>query len=218
LSKGPRSISVKEAVDPLLHAPWLPEIDKLVIATFIEGSEGVQGAPYDAVAAEEWWPTEGLDRNGQPRGGFINLVDDAARQLSVRRGAPVQRVAWNGDGVTAILQNGEKIAAERAVIAVPLGLLRAGLPALDPLPPVDQQQAIAAIGYGAGILGKIYLRFPHRFWPERPKWFGRLPDSVDRRGTFNTLGEPCRRDRPADRAELLQRRHRGAPRPIGERR
>ena len=186
LSKGPRSISVKEAVDPLLHAPWLPEIDKLVIATFIEGSEGVQGAPYDAVAAEEWWPSEGLDRNGQPRGGFINLVDDAARQLSVRRGAPVQRVAWNGDGVTAILQNGEKIAAERAVIAVPLGLLRAGLPALDPLPPVDQQQAIAAIGYGAGILGKIYLRFPYRFWPERPKWFGRLPDSVDRRGTFNT--------------------------------
>ncbi|HYD07691.1 MAG TPA: FAD-dependent oxidoreductase, partial [Reyranella sp.] len=71
LSRGPRSISVKEAVDPLLHAPWLPEIDRLVIATFVEGSEGVQGAPYDAVAAEEWWPTEGLDRNAQPRGGFI---------------------------------------------------------------------------------------------------------------------------------------------------
>ena len=36
LSKGPRSISVKEAVDPLLHASWLPEIDRLVIATFVE--------------------------------------------------------------------------------------------------------------------------------------------------------------------------------------
>ena len=39
---------------------------------------------------------------------------------------------------------------------------------------------------GAGVLGKIYLRFPRRFWPESPKWFGRLPDSPDRRGTFNT--------------------------------
>ena len=98
-------------------------------------------------------------------------------QLGIRRGAAVQRIVWNDRGVTAILQSGEKIEADRAVIAVPLGLLRAGLPALDPLPPEDQQKAIGRIGYGAGILGKIYLRFPHRFWPEQPKWFGRLPDA-----------------------------------------
>ena len=42
---GPRSISVKQAVDPLLHASWLPEVDRLVIGTFVEMSEGVQGAP-----------------------------------------------------------------------------------------------------------------------------------------------------------------------------
>ncbi len=186
LSKGPRSISVKQAVDPLLHASWLPEIDKLVIATFVEGSEGVQGAPYDAIAAEEWWPTEGLERNAQPKGGYASLVDDAARQLSIWRSAPVERVAWSDRGVTAILKGGATVEADRAVIAVPLGLLRAGLPTLDPLPPVEQQKAIGRIGYGAGILGKIYLRFPHRFWPEQPKWFGRLPDSPDRRGTFNT--------------------------------
>jgi monoamine oxidase len=184
--RGPRSISVKEAVDPLLHAPWLPEVDKLVIATFVEGSEGVQGAPYEAVAAEEWWPVEGLDRNAQPSGGFHALIEDAARGLDVRLGAPVQRLAWNGAGVTAILQSGEKIEADRAVVTAPLGLLRAGLPALDPLPPPDQHQAIGRLGYGAGVLGKLYLRFPQRFWPDLPKWFGRLPDSPDRRGTFNT--------------------------------
>ena len=52
--------------------------------------------------------------------------------------------------------------------------------------PQDQRTAIGRLGYGAGVLGKIYLRFPRRFWPERPKWFGRLPDSPERRGTFNT--------------------------------
>jgi len=184
--RGPRSISVKDAVDPLLHASWLPEVYKLVIATFIEGSEGVQGAPYDAVAAEEWFPTEGLDRNAQPKGGFLPLLEDAARQLDVRRSSPVQRLLWNDTGVAAILQGGDKIEADRAVITVPLALLRAGLPTLDPLPPIDQQTAIARLGYGAGILGKIYLRFPRRFWPEHHKWFGRLPDTPDRRGTFNT--------------------------------
>src|SRR5580658_1653822 len=35
--RGPRSISVKDAIEPLLQARWLPEVDRLVIATFIEG-------------------------------------------------------------------------------------------------------------------------------------------------------------------------------------
>jgi len=183
---GPRSISVKQAVEPLLRASWLPEIDRLVVATFVEMSEGVQSAPWEAVAAEEWFPTEGLDRNAQPRGGFKRLIEDAARGLDIRHGAAVVRVVRKADGVAAILQSGERIEADRAVIAVPLGLLRAGLPALDPAPPAAQQQALGRLGYGAGILGKIYLRFPQRFWPQTPKWFGRLPDSPERRGTFNT--------------------------------
>lgn len=185
-SWGPRSISVKQAVEPLLHARWLPEIDRLVVATFVEMSEGVQSAPWDAVSAEEWFPTEGLDRNAQPRGGFRPLLGDAAHGLDIRHGAAVERIDWNGSGATAVLQGGERIVADRAVITVPIGLLRAGLPALDPLPPEPQRLALGRLGYGAGILGKIYLRFPRRFWPEQSKWFGRLPDAPDRRGTFNT--------------------------------
>ncbi len=185
-SWGPRSISVKQAVEPLLHARWLPEIDRLVVATFVEMSEGVQSAPWDAVSAEEWFPTEGLDRNAQPRGGFRPLLGDAAQGFDIRHGAAVERIDWSDGGVTAVLQGGEQIVADRAVITVPIGLLRAGLPALDPLPPEAQRLALGRLGYGAGILGKIYLRFRRRFWPEQPKWFGRLPDAPDRRGTFNT--------------------------------
>jgi monoamine oxidase len=184
--RGPRSVSVKQAVDPLLRASWLPEIDRLVIGTFIEMSEGVQGAPYETIAAEEWFPTEGLERNAQPRGGFRTLLEDAARNMAIRFDAAVQRIVWSDSGVAAILASGERIEADRALVTVPLGLLRAGLPALDPPPPEAQQKAIGRLGYGAGILGKIYLRFPERFWPDHPKWFGRLPDAPDRRGTFNT--------------------------------
>jgi polyamine oxidase len=185
-SWGPRSISLKQAVDPLLRASWLPDVDKLVIGTFLEMSEGVQGAPYESISVEEWFPLEGLERNAQPKGGFVQLIDDAAQQLSIRRSSPVQRIAWSDGGVSAQLESGERIEGERAVVAVPIGLLRAGLPALDPLPSEAQRIALGRLGYGAGILGKIYLRFPQRFWPERPKWFGRLPDSPERRGTFNT--------------------------------
>jgi polyamine oxidase len=185
-SRGPRSVSVKDAVEPLLHASWLPEIDRLVVASLVEGSEGVQGAPYDAVAAEEWWPTEGLDRNAQPKGGYIQLIDDAVEGLDVRLETPVQRVTWSEQGATAVLKSGEILEADRVLIAVPVGLLRAGMPVLDPLPPLAQQTAVGRLGYGAGLLGKLYLRFPRRFWAEDPKWFGRLPDSPLARGTFNT--------------------------------
>ena len=183
--RGPRSISVKDAVEPLLRAKWLPEIDRLVVGTFVEMSEGVNGSVWDQLSAEEWFPTEGLDRNAQPRGGFQPLLDDAVRGLRVRLGAVAERIVWNERSATAFLKGGETIEAERVLVTVPLALLRAGLPAIEPMPE-EQSLAIGRVGYGAGVLGKIYLRFPRRFWPEQPKWFGRLPDTPESRGTFNT--------------------------------
>jgi monoamine oxidase len=185
--RGPRSVSVKDAIEPLLHASWLPEVDRLVVATFVEGSEGVNGSVWDQLSAEEWFPTEGLDGNAQPKGGFRTLIDDVARGLDIRLGAPATALAWNAGGVVATLAGGERLAADRAVITLPVGLLRDGRFRLDPLPPTAQQAAIGRLGYGAGVLAKIYLRFPHQFWPDKSKWFGRLPDAPDRRGTFNTF-------------------------------
>ena len=185
--RGPRSVSVRDAVEPLLHASWLPEVDRLVVATFVEGSEGVNGSVWDQLSAEEWFPTEGLDGNAQPQGGFRPMLEDAARGLEVRLGTPVTALAWSGDGVVATLKSGERLQAERAVVTLPVGLLRDGRFRLDPAPPPEQQRAIGRLGYGAGVLAKVYLRFPHRFWPDGSKWFGRLPDSPDRRGTFNTF-------------------------------
>jgi polyamine oxidase len=185
--RGPRSVSVKDAIEPLLHASWLPEVDRLVIGTFVEGSEGVHGSVWDQLSAEEWFPTQGLDGNAQPNGGFCQLIDDAAKGLDVRLNSPVTVLAWNGNGVTATLKNGERLEADRAVVTLPVGLLRDGRFRLDPLPPLAQQQAIGRLGYGAGVLAKVYLRFPHVFWPEKSKWFGRLPDAPDKRGTFNTF-------------------------------
>jgi len=185
--RGPRSVSVKDAVEPLLRASWLPEVDRLVVATFIDGSEGVNGSVWDQLSAEEWFPTEGLDGNAQPKGGFKTLIDDVARGLDIRLGAPATALAWNAEGVVATLASGERLSADRAVVTLPVGLLRDGRFRLDPLPPPSQQAAIGRLGYGAGVLAKIYLRFPHQFWPDKSKWFGRLPDAPDRRGTFNTF-------------------------------
>lgn len=185
--RGPRSVSVKDAIEPLLQANWLSEVDRLVIATFVESSEGVNGSLWDHLSAEEWFPQEGLDGNAQPKGGFVQLLEDARRGLDVRLGAPVTAVRWHDSGVVVTLASGERLEAERAVVTLPVGLLRDGRFRITPPPPPEQQQALGRLGYGAGVLAKIYMRFPRVFWPEKSKWFGRLPDAPDRRGTFNTF-------------------------------
>jgi monoamine oxidase len=185
--RGPRSVSVKDAIEPLLNASWLPEVDRLVMATFVEGSEGVNGSVWDQLSAEEWFPTEGLDGNAQPQGGFVQLLDDVASGLAIRLATPVTVLQWHDAGVVATLGSGERIEADRAVVTIPVGLLRDGRFRLDPPMPAEQQKALGRLGYGTGVLAKVYLRFPHVFWPETSKWFGRLPDAPDRRGTFNTF-------------------------------
>ena len=91
-------------------------------------------------------------------------------------------------GVVATLASGET-PLRRSCHSLPCrsACCVTGGSATRPLPPPEQQAAIGRLGYGAGVLGKIYLRFPHQFWPDKSKWFGRLPDAPDRRGTFNTF-------------------------------
>ena len=167
---------------------WLPEVDRLVIATFVEGSEGVNGSVWDQLSAEEWFPTEGLDGNAQPKGGF----HDADRRCRARARHPAQRA-----GDSACLEREHGVAATLAERRAHRGRPRrdhlAGRPvARRALPPRSAAAARAAgrdrpAGLRRRRAGQDLSALPARFWPEKSKWFGRLPDAPDRRGTFNTF-------------------------------
>jgi len=124
------------------------------------------------------------------KGGFHQLIEDAASGLSIRLGAPVQRIAWSGTGVSAILQNGERIEADRALITVPVGLLRAGLPRSIPLPPEDQRTAIGRLGYGRGCWARSTCASRGASGPSGPNGSVDCLIRPERRGTFNTVGQP----------------------------
>jgi monoamine oxidase len=145
----------------------------------------VQGAPADRLAIEEWFPNDAFGVNAMPRDGFATLLQDAVQGLDVRLDTPVQRLVWQTEGVVAETATG-RFAADRALVTLPVGLLRDGALAFDPPLPLEQRAAIARIGYGAGVLGKIYLRFDQPFWPRDVYRFVGLPPTPDRRGVFNT--------------------------------
>jgi monoamine oxidase len=155
------------------------------VAQLVSSGEGVQGAPADRLAIEEWFPHDAFRVNAMPRDGFAALLADAAHPLDVRLDRPVRRLRWSDGGVVAETAQGE-VAADRALLTLPVGLLRDGVLAIEPPPPAAQRAAIARIGYGEGVLGKIYLRFAQRFWPPGVTRFQSLPPAPDRRGVFNT--------------------------------
>jgi polyamine oxidase len=179
-------VSLADVVGPLLRAPWLSPFDRRVLALTVSTSEGVQGAPADKLAIEEWFPAEAFKSNAMPEGGFVHLIDDAARGLEVRLLQPVSQVAWSGEGVRLAI-DGREEAADYAIVTVPLGILQAGRLTFAPALPGDQAAAISRLGYGGdAVLGKLYLRFSEPFWPKGQIRMGTLPQTPERRGRFAT--------------------------------
>jgi monoamine oxidase len=95
--------------------------------------------------------------------GYSTLMGRIADGLAVRLSTPVRRVDWSRDGVCAITDGGT-FEARRAIVAVPLAILQQNDVTFDPPLPDETRHAID--GLGAGVNGKIILRFDDRVWPD----------------------------------------------------
>lgn len=107
-------------------------------------------------------------------GGFGRLVRGLAAGLNIRTGVVVERIAYGDDGVTVSTGQGD-FQAERVIVTVPLGVLKAGVIDFSPGLPPEKQAAIERIGFGH--YEKLALRFPRIFWPTGPHRFNYLSDA-----------------------------------------
>jgi len=89
------------------------------------------------------------------------LVDYLAAGRTVVPATPVDAVAWSDHGVR--VEAARTWAARAAVVAVPLGVLRAGVPRFVPGLPPAKEAAIAGLAMHGGA--KVLLRFRAAFWP-----------------------------------------------------
>lgn len=114
--------------------------------------------------------------------GYDWLPNLLARGLDVRLGMAVARVAYGADGVQVTV--GEQVfAADYAVLAVPLGVLKAGTITFDPPLPPNKQRAIQALNFG--VLNKLYLRFDRVFWDADADVIGQVDNAE--RGRWSTF-------------------------------
>ena len=101
--------------------------------------------------------------------GYSGIVEWLLAGLEVRLGTPIERIAYDSAGVTVAGASAEE-AAERVIVTVPLGVLKAGT--IEFAPPLPAAKAAAISRLGMGVVDKVYLQFDEVFWDRDAEFIG----------------------------------------------
>lgn len=126
----------------------------------------------DAAEFSLWYGDEGKVFGGEDvifPDGYDQIFKRLAEGLDIRLNQSVQKVEYGSTGVKITTQNGV-FEAERAVITLPLGVLKTGAISFTPALPASKTVAIQKLGMG--LLNKTYLRFPEAFWGDESDLLG----------------------------------------------
>jgi monoamine oxidase len=131
------------------------------------------GGPHHRLSAHSVFaePGVGVDDRWLP-GGYRQLLDHLATDVDVRLDRPVQRIAWNADGVT-LVSGGDRFDADCCICTIPVWLL----PEVDLSPGLPAAHLDALSHITVGLVEKVILRFEERWWPVAPSGYLRWYDS-----------------------------------------
>uniref|UniRef100_A0A672LW59 Lysine demethylase 1B n=1 Tax=Sinocyclocheilus grahami TaxID=75366 RepID=A0A672LW59_SINGR len=104
----------------------------------------------------------------------------------------VQHVDYSGEGVTVTSRCGSRWSAQKVLVTVPLALLQKNIIGFSPPLPDRKLKAIHSLG--AGVIEKVALQFPTRFWDSKIQgadYFGHIPPCPEKRGLFSVFYDMC---------------------------
>lgn len=127
----------------------------------------IEAADLELLSAREVSHEHQSATNGPINFHVVNGYDRVPAALaagqSIRLNAPVREIAWNTQGCTLTLHNGEMFQARQVIITVPLPILRDHM-RFHPELPAERFQAMQRIAMGH--VTKLALWFEHRFWDD----------------------------------------------------
>jgi monoamine oxidase len=134
----------------------------------IDHEFGVDPRRLDIAAIDEGDELDGGD--AVVPDGMIQILNGLTGGYETRIGAVVRRIALADGAVEVIVDDVEVLTADRVLVTVPLGVLKAGDIAFDPPLPTRNQGAIDRLGMGA--LEKVIVRFEEPFWDPDAEFLG----------------------------------------------
>lgn len=107
--------------------------------------------------------------------GYDALVNRVATGLDVRRNVQVTAVDCRTAGRVTVATNSGNFTADRCIVTLPLGVLKAGAVTFLPGLPSNLQTSISRLGFGR--VYKLAMKFPTVFWPATTHFIGHVQQS-----------------------------------------
>ena len=95
--------------------------------------------------------------------GYGEIAERLIGGIDVRLSHAVRRISYTESGVEVLTDQGP-FTADRVVVTLPLGVLKAGVVEFSPGLPADKLGALDRLDMG--LLNKVVMRFPQNFWDE----------------------------------------------------
>ena len=166
---APRDVSLAAALvaSGAVPLPATPDDDGVSPAAWLSHtiSSGVQpatGAPSSRVSARTAPTTAFPPGSRLVTGRLSDLLDELADQVDIAVSSVVTRIAYDEHRVSLRLDSGESLTVDRAIVTVPLGVLKSDTLRFSPALPFPHQRAIARLQSGA--VDVVWLRFEEVFW------------------------------------------------------
>ncbi|MEF3402529.1 flavin monoamine oxidase family protein [Agromyces sp. CCNWLW203] len=120
------------------------------------------GAITSAISAGQYDANRADQLGDLVTGRLSDLIDALAEPLEIAVSSVVTNIAVTERRVSLRLDSGESLTADRAVVTIPLGVLKTDTVRFKPALPLMHQRAISLLGIG--VVDTVWLRFDEAFW------------------------------------------------------
>ncbi|MCP2369873.1 hypothetical protein BJ978_000549 [Agromyces terreus] len=158
LGAGMIPMSETPGDDGVSPAAWLRH-------ALTSGLQPLTGSTPTVVSAQQFDPARLVDPLAEvrvPAEPIADVFAPLAEGLDLVLSSAVSRIAYDDERVSLRLDTGESINVDRAVVTLPLGVLKTDQVRFEPALPRPQQHAIAQIGMG--VVDVVWLAFDEPFW------------------------------------------------------
>lgn len=167
-------ISLQAAIEAGMQWPLRSAADQVAMRYVINSDYEQEYGGRSSALSAMWF-----DSDGEFAGddllfvtGYKAVSDFLARGLSIRLGEVVRRIRVQG-GVVYVNTQSRTFTADKVLVTLPLGVLKAGAIEFVPRLPAAKTNAINRLGMG--LLNKCILRFHRTFWADQYDWLGYIP-------------------------------------------
>ncbi|KAM4689513.1 lysine-specific histone demethylase 2 isoform 1-T2 [Discoglossus pictus] len=168
------------------------EVEEKVLQFHLSNLEYACGSNLHKVSARSWDHNEFFAQfagdHTMLMDGYSVITEKLAEGLDIHLQTPVRSVDYTGPEVQLTAADGKTFTAQKVLVTAPLALLQKGVIQFNP--PLPEKKVKAINSLGAGIIEKIALQFPYRFWDSKIQgadFFGHIPINTSKRGLFGVF-------------------------------